>query len=166
MAPQTAVVQTQTVNIPTLFPTSIFQVTSGRSAAWQGPSIPVTAGQPYDIQTGVLLWNNATSTIDTTTPFVVTLASTPPGKSVQYTWLMSNQKSGLLHIVGTCPASSSQPIIYIDTVPVGTDIIVGQYNNNRQPSPSPWVSSGCTLGPISSAMSGWEKTQACGSARS
>ena len=152
MAPQTVVVQTQTVNIPTQFPTSIFQVTSGRSAAWQGPSIPVAAGQPYDIQTSVLLWNNATSAIDTTTPFVVTLASTPPGKSVQYTWLMSNQKSGLLHIVGTCPASSSQPIIYIDTVPIGTDIIVSQYNNNSQPSPSAWVSSGCKIGPISSVM--------------
>ena len=159
MAPQT--VQSQTINVspstylPTTsepFPVNMFQVTSGRSAAWQGPSIPITAGQPYTIQTSVFLWNNATSSIDTTTPFVVTLAYTPPGGSVQYTWLMPNQKSGLITIAGSCPASSSQPIIYIDTVPIGIDSIVSQYNNNNTSSTSPWVPSGCQLGPISSTM--------------
>ena len=155
MAPQT--VQSQTINVSPLttsepFPVNMFQVTSGRSAAWQGPSIPITAGQPYTIQTSVFLWNNATSSIDTTTPFVVTLAYTPPGGSVQYTWLMPNQKSGLITIAGSCPASSSQPIIYIDTVPIGIDSIVSQYNNNNTSSTSPWVPSGCQLGPISSTM--------------
>ena len=157
MAPQTAAVQSQTINVsPSTtsepFPVNMFQVTSGRSAAWQGPSIPITAGQPYTIQTSVFLWNNATSSIDTTTPFTVTLAYTPPGGSVQYTWLMPNQKSGLITIAGSCPASSSQPIIYIDTVPIGIDSIVSQYNNNNTSSTSPWVPSGCQLGPISSAM--------------
>ncbi len=157
MAPQTASVQLQTINVgsPTTsepFPINMFQVTSGRSVAWQGPSIPITTGQPYNIKTSVFLWNNATSSIDTTTPFTVTLAYTPPGGSVQYTWLMPNQKSGLVTIVGSCPASSSQPIIYIDTVPIGTDIIVSQYNNNNTSSTSPWVPSGCQLGSISSTM--------------
>ena len=157
MAPQTASVQSQTINVSPLttsepFPINMFQITSGRSAVWQGPSIPITAGQPYNIKTSVFLWNNATSSIDTTTPFVMTLAYTPPGGSVQYTWLMPNQKSGSVTIAGSCPASSSQPIIYIDTVPIGIDSIVSQYNNNNTSSTSSWVPSGCQLGPISPAM--------------